>query len=79
MAQVSVVIPCFNYGRFLAGAIESLVGQSDEDIEVIVVDDGSRTTPHPSARYPTVLCLRQTNLGAAAACRKKLARSSERR
>jgi glycosyltransferase involved in cell wall biosynthesis len=69
MAQVSVVIPCFNYGRFLANAIESVIGQSAGDIEVIVVDDGSTDdTPSVAARYPGVLCLRQPNLGAAAAC-----------
>ena len=38
---VSIVIPCFNYGRFLAEAIESALDQTHDPIEVIVVDDGS--------------------------------------
>lgn len=38
---VSVVINNYNYGRFLAGAIESALAQTYRPLEVIVVDDGS--------------------------------------
>lgn len=38
---VSIVIPVYNGGRFLAPAIESVLGQEYERLEVIVVDDGS--------------------------------------
>jgi glycosyltransferase involved in cell wall biosynthesis len=38
---VSVVIPTYNYGHFLPGAVESALRQTVRDIEVIVVDDGS--------------------------------------
>jgi len=37
----SVIIANYNYGRFLAKAIESALGQTYPDTEVIVVDDGS--------------------------------------
>jgi glycosyltransferase involved in cell wall biosynthesis len=64
MSLVSVVIPCHNYGRFLAAAIESALAQSYTDIELIVVDDGSTDdTSAVAARYPTVRCVRQPNLG----------------
>jgi glycosyltransferase involved in cell wall biosynthesis len=39
--SASVVINNYNYGRFIADAIESALAQSHEDTEVIVVDDGS--------------------------------------
>ena len=39
--QVSIVISSFNYGRFLAGAIDSALAQAYPHTEVIVVDDGS--------------------------------------
>ncbi|KRT78036.1 MAG: family 2 glycosyl transferase [Armatimonadetes bacterium CSP1-3] len=37
----SVVIPAHNYGRYLAAAVESALGQTYAPLEVIVVDDGS--------------------------------------
>jgi glycosyltransferase involved in cell wall biosynthesis len=38
---VSVVIPCYNQGRFVSEAIASALGQTTRAAEVIVVDDGS--------------------------------------
>jgi glycosyltransferase involved in cell wall biosynthesis len=37
----SIVISSYNYGRFLADAIDSALGQTYPNAEVIVVDDGS--------------------------------------
>jgi glycosyltransferase involved in cell wall biosynthesis len=40
-AGVSVVIPCYNYGHFLPGAVGSVLTQEGVDIEVLVIDDCS--------------------------------------
>ncbi|GHH72615.1 glycosyltransferase family 2 protein [Promicromonospora soli] len=39
--RVSVVVPCYNYGRFLPQTVGSLVSQTGVDVEVIIVDDAS--------------------------------------
>jgi glycosyltransferase involved in cell wall biosynthesis len=38
---VSIVIPCFNYGSYVVEAINSILKQTLENVEIIVVDGGS--------------------------------------
>jgi glycosyltransferase involved in cell wall biosynthesis len=38
---VSIVLPVFNGGQYLHDAIESLLGQSHQDFEIVAIDDGS--------------------------------------
>ena len=41
MKKVSIIIPNYNYARYLSDAIESALNQSYKPIEVIVVNNGS--------------------------------------
>ncbi len=67
MTAVSVVIPCFNYARYLPEALQSVLDQTRPPDEIIVVDDGSTDeTAAVAARYP-VRVISQTNQGIAAA------------
>src|SRR5437660_1542486 len=41
MPTVSICIPSYNHAAYLPAAIESALGQSYRDLEVVIVDDGS--------------------------------------
>jgi glycosyltransferase involved in cell wall biosynthesis len=65
---VSVIIPCYNQGRFLADAIESALNQSYNRREVIVVDDGSTDdSSQVVSKYSDIILVRQQNRGLSAA------------
>lgn len=42
MSKVSVIIPAYNEEDYIGKAIESLLSQSYKELQIIVVDDGSR-------------------------------------
>ncbi len=73
---ISVVIPCHDHARFLASALESVLGQDDPSFEVVVVDDGSTDDSATVAgRYPRVRTIRQSQQGLGAARNRGLRES----
>ena len=68
---VSVVIPCYNLGVYLADAVDSVLAQSWQDFEIIIVDDGSSDEftclVLETIRQPKTRLIRQPNRGLAAA------------
>jgi GT2 family glycosyltransferase len=66
---VTAVIPAYNYARYLAQAIDSVLEQDYSPFEVVVVDDGSTdNTADVVAQYgQQVRYIHQTNAGLSAA------------
>ena len=65
---VSVIIPTYNYANFLSKAIESVLRQTYQNVEIVVVDDGSGDhTRQVVDSYDTVKYFYQKNKGLSAA------------
>jgi glycosyltransferase involved in cell wall biosynthesis len=67
---VSVIVPCYNGGRFLDSLMASLACQTFQNFEIVIVDDGSddEETPRKLASLEDrARVIRQDNRGPAAA------------
>lgn len=70
MADVSVIIPLYNKGKYVGRALDSVFSQTFEDFEVVVVDDGSEDEgPDIVRRYKDkrLRLIQQDNAGPGAA------------
>ena len=72
MPKVSVIVPCYNQGEYLADALESVLYQTFTDWECIIVNDGSSDNTEEVANKFCELDKRfkyisQTNQGVSAA------------
>ncbi len=70
--RFTVYIPSHNYGRYLSDAIESVLRQTVEDWELVVIDDGSDDeTPEVMNLYrghPKISVYRTEGIGLTAVC-----------
>lgn len=74
---VSVIMAAYNASAHIGEALESVLAQDWEPLEIVVVDDGSTDdTPAIVGQYPQVIYVRQANAGPAAARNAAAARSS---
>lgn len=70
MPKVSVVIPLYNKAPYIARAIDSILSQTMQDFEIVVVDDGATDDGGQivaSYTDPRIRLIRQENQGVSAA------------
>ena len=67
---ISLIIPCYNYGQYISEAIESVLKQTYQNFEIIVIDDGSTEELTKQVvselNYPKSKVIRQENRGLSA-------------
>lgn len=76
--MISVIIPCYQDSGSIARCLDSILGQTIKDVEIVVVDDGS-TDEIMSALQPyaeRINIIRQENRGGNAARNRGFAASS---
>ena len=72
LPQISMIVPVYNQEKYLEQCLESLVHQTYENIEIIVVDDGStdgsaEICRRYASQYDSIKVCRQENAGVSAA------------
>lgn len=70
--KLSVIIPCYNAGRYLEDCVRSVLSQSMADFEMLLVDDGSKDDTLPlcrklAAQDSRIVVFHQENAGVSAA------------
>ena len=65
MKKLSIIIPCYNAEPYINELLQVLDKQITDEIEVIIIDDGSKKPFKTNYKWATVI--RQKNAGAAAA------------
>lgn len=77
MPKISVIVPAYNSEKFVAETLDSLVNQTLDDIEVLVVDDGSKDSTGEIVKqycekYSYIKYIYQENAGVSAARNKAI-------
>jgi glycosyltransferase involved in cell wall biosynthesis len=77
MPTVSVIIPTYNRAWALTRAIDSVLAQDFNDLEIVVVDDGSVDDSSKILQsYPQIVVVRQDHRGVSAARNTGIARAA---
>lgn len=72
MPIISVIIPCYNQEKYISECLNSLIAQTFQDFEAIIIDDGSTDSSalivrNYTDKYPNFKLLSQQNQGVIAA------------
>ena len=68
MCRFSIIVPVYQAEKYLKECVESIINQTEQDWEMILIDDGSTDRSHEicdsfEKKYPQVRVLHQENIG----------------
>ena len=71
--MISIIVPIYNAERYLEACLDSLLSQSEKELQIILVDDGSTDgslaiAKEYAAKDTRVEVFHQSNAGQSAAC-----------
>lgn len=71
-AKISIIIPVYNVSEYIERAVGSLLNQTYKNIEIILIDDGSKDgssiiCDNLGSQYDTIIVIHQANQGVSAA------------
>ena len=78
MFNISIIIPTYNRKSFLIHAIDSVLNQTYQNLELIIIDDGSsdKSVEYIKKKYSNIKIYKQSNKGVSAARNKGIKLSS---
>ena len=78
MFNISIIIPTYNRKLFLMHAIDSVLNQTYQNLELIIIDDGSsdKSIEYIKKKYPNIKIYKQLNKGVSSARNKGIKISS---
>ncbi len=81
MIKVSIIVPVYNVEKYLRECLDSLIGQTLKDIEIITINDGSpdnslQILEEYATKDPRVKIINQENAGLSAARNRGLSEAS---
>ena len=71
--EVTIYITNYNYGKYISQAIKSCLNQSFENLEILIIDDGSTDNSHKvinkfTTKYSNVYAIFKKNQGLIKSC-----------
>ena len=80
MTKISVIIPVYGVEKFLRQAIDSILAQTLDDIEILLLDDGGKDgCPQIIDEYaqkdPRIIAIHKTNGGYGHTCNLGLSKA----
>ena len=82
MPQISIIIPCYNQGKYIKQCLDSVVSQTFKDFEAIIINDAStdnslKVIEHYLKKHSNMRLINQTSRGGVVSTRNRAIRAAK--